>query len=242
MTQDTQSSLRPIKITRNVSTFANGSCLIEFGATRVLCTATIEESVPAWRRGKGLGWVTAEYSMLPTATPTRNRRERTGAKGRTMEIERLIGRSLRTVVDMAAMGGEVTVTVDCDVLQADGGTRTASITGAYIALAEAFSMWKTAGKISEIPLIGQVAAVSVGIVDGELILDLDYKQDSRAEVDMNIVGDNKGRFIEIQGTGEQIAFDRTKLNEMLDLAQEGIEKLLQLQNVSLESDESIIEG
>lgn len=237
---ESQISLRPIKITRNVSTFAQGSCLIEFGNTRVLCTATIEESVPPWRRGKGLGWVTAEYAMLPTATPSRSRRERTGAKGRTMEIERLIGRSLRTVVDMAAMGGEVTVTVDCDVLQADGGTRTASITGAYIALADAFAMWRTAGKIAAIPLVGQVAAVSVGMVDGELVLDLDYKQDSRAEVDMNVVGDDKGRFIEIQGTGEQVAFDRKKLNEMLDLAEAGIEKLLELQLSALSTEEVIV--
>lgn len=241
MTND-QISMRPIKITRGVSTFAHGSCLIEFGNTHVLCTATVDDSVPPWRRGKGVGWVTAEYSMLPTATPTRSRRERSGAKGRTMEIERLIGRSLRTVVDMGAMGGEVTVTVDCDVLQADGGTRTASVTGAYIALMDAFAMWKTAGKISDIPVIGQVAAVSVGMVDGELVLDLNYKQDSRAEVDMNVVCDDKGRFIEVQGTGEQVAFDRTKLNEMLDLAQDGIEKLLELQRASLASDGKVVEG
>jgi len=226
--------LRPVSIRRNILEHAFGSCLIEFGGTKVLCAATIEESVPPWRRGKGLGWVTAEYSMLPAATHTRTRRERKGAKGRTMEIERLIGRSLRTVVDMSALGGEVTITLDCDVLQADGGTRTASITGAYIALADALENWKLAGKIATIPLSGQVAAISVGMVGGELVLDLDYNEDSHAEIDMNVVADDHGRFIEVQGTGEQTPFDRARLDKMLDLAQNGIERLIVLQKNELE--------
>lgn len=228
--------LRSLTLRKNVLDNAYGSCFIECGNTKVLCAATIEESVPAWRKGKGLGWVTAEYSMLPAATSQRTRRERKGAKGRTLEIERLIGRSLRTVCDMAGLGGEVTVTIDCDVIQADGGTRTASITGAYVALVEALKAWKLAGKIESLPLLGQVAAVSVGMVAGELMLDLDYKEDSHAEVDMNVVMDNEGRFIEVQGTGEQTPFDRDKLNALLDLATEGIQELQAAQRALLENE------
>lgn len=225
--------LRPIEITLGASRFANGSCLIKMGNTHVLCAATIEESVPGWRRGKGLGWVTAEYSMLPTAGSGRTRRERTGAKGRTMEIERLIGRSLRTVTDLGGLGGEVTITVDCDVIQADGGTRTAAITGAYVALIEALRMWQRAGKIQTIPVVGQVAAVSVGLVDGEILLDMDYPEDVRAEVDMNVVMDSKGGFVELQGTGEQAPFDRDRLNTMLDAAAAGIDQLMAAQRAAL---------
>ena len=225
--------LRPIEITLGASRFANGSCLIKMGNTHVLCAATIEESVPGWRRGKGLGWVTAEYSMLPTAGSGRTRRERTGAKGRTMEIERLIGRSLRTVTDLGGLGGEVTITVDCDVIQADGGTRTAAITGAYVALVEALRMWQRAGKIQTIPVVGQVAAVSVGLVDGEILLDMDYPEDVRAEVDMNVVMDSKGGFVELQGTGEQAPFDRDRLNTMLDIAAAGIDQLMAAQRAAL---------
>lgn len=226
--------LRPLELTKNVLENAYGSCYVKCGGTKVLCAATIEESVPAWRKGKGLGWVTAEYSMLPAATSQRTKRERKGAKGRTMEIERLIGRSLRTVCDMSALGGEVTITIDCDVIQADGGTRTASITGAYVALVEALKAWQLAGKIEALPLMGQVAAVSVGMVAGELMLDLDYSEDSHAEVDMNVVMDDKMRFIEVQGTGEQTPFDREKLNGLLDLAQAGIEQLQAAQRACLE--------
>ena len=178
--------LRPVKLTRGVMKHAHGSCLAEFGDTRVLCAATIEEGVPGWRKGAKAGWVTAEYAMLPTSTGKRCKREHANRKGRSMEIERLIGRSLRTVVNMKALG-EYTVTVDCDVIQADGGTRTASITGAWVALHDALAMWAEAGKIERIPLIGQVAAISMGVVDGNTLLDLDYSEDSHAEVDMNLV-------------------------------------------------------
>ena len=229
--------LRSLSLRKNVLQNAFGSCFVECGNTRVLCAATIEESVPTWRKGKGLGWVTAEYSMLPAATSQRTKRERKGAKGRTMEIERLIGRSLRTICDLSALGGEVTITVDCDVIQADGGTRTASITGAYVALVEALKAWQLAGKIETLPLLGKVAAVSVGMVDGELMLDLDYNEDSRAEVDMNVVMDDKMRFIEVQGTGEQIPFDREKLNGLLDLAQSGVQQLQTLQRSVLEDED-----
>lgn len=225
--------LRTVTIRKNVLEHAHGSAYVECGSTKVLCAATIEESVPAWRKGKGLGWITAEYAMLPASTAQRTSRERRGAKGRTMEIERLIGRSMRTVCDLAGLGGEVTITIDCDVISADGGTRTASITGAYVALVEALKTWKVAGKIETLPLLGQVAAVSVGMVGGELLLDLDYKEDSCAEVDMNVVMDEKGRFIEIQGTGEQTPFDREKLNALCDLAQKGITELQALQTAIL---------
>lgn len=237
-------ALRPIRVTRGYLKHPLGSCIFELGDTRVLCAATIEEGVSSWRRGGGLGWVTAEYSMLPSATHTRTRRESasSGPKGRTQEIQRLVGRSLRSVVDMAGLGGEVTVTVDCDVLQADGGTRTASITGAYIALHDALTAWKAAGKIASIPLTDQVAATSVGMVDGTLLLDLEYSEDSVAEIDMNVVMDGRGRFIEVQGTGEQTPFDRARLDGMLDLAALGIERLASIQRKVIEEDLDVFES
>jgi ribonuclease PH len=207
-----------------------GSCIFELGDTRVLCAASVEEGVSSWRRGSGLGWVTAEYSMLPASTLPRARRESmTGPKGRTQEIQRLIGRSLRSVIDPGGLGGEVTVTVDCDVIQADGGTRTAAITGAWLAVHDALTVWQSAGKISQLPLLGRIAATSVGLVDGEIMLDLAYEQDSVAEVDMNVVMDDQGRFIEVQGTGEQMPFTRQRLDQMLDLATSGIGTLLEVQ-------------
>jgi len=221
-----------------------GSNIIELGDTRVLCAANIETGVSSWRRGSGLGWVTAEYAMLPAATHTRSRRESTmnGPKGRTQEIQRLIGRSLRSVVDMSGLGGEVSVTVDCDVIQADGGTRTAAITGAWLALYDALTVWKAAGKITDIPLTEKLAATSVGMVDGELLLDLEYAEDSIAEVDMNVIMDGRGRFIEIQGTGEQTPFDRARLNTMLDLAAGGVDSLLAIQNRIIEEDLDVYES
>lgn len=228
-------ALRPVTLERNVIKNAHGSCLVHFGDTMVLCTATIEERVGAWRKGSGMGWLTAEYAMLPAAGNKRTPRETKGRKGRSQEIERLIGRSLRNVCDMNAMGGEVTMTIDCDVLQADGGTRTASITGAWVAAHDAFEMWRTSGKIKANPLFGQVAAVSVGLVDGRLLLDLDYREDSRAEVDMNVVMNARGEFVEVQGTGEQVAFSRERLGEMLDMAEAGIKELLEAQRAALEA-------
>ncbi len=228
-------ALRPVSIERNVMKNAAGSCLVKFGDTHVLCSATIEERVGAWRKGSGMGWLTAEYAMLPASTAKRTPRETKGRKGRSQEIERLIGRSLRNVCDMSAMGGEITMTIDCDVLQADGGTRTAAITGAWVAAYDAFEMWRAAGKVKTNPLFGQVAAVSVGLVGGRLLLDLDYREDSQAEIDMNVVMNAKGEFVEIQGTGEQVSFSRDRLNEMLDMAQEGIEELLRLQREALEA-------
>ncbi len=234
--------LRKVKVTRRYLTHAHGSCIFELGDTRVLCAATVDEGVSSWRRGSGKGWVTAEYAMLPAATHTRSRRESTsGVKGRTQEIQRLIGRSLRTVVDMGAMGGEVTCTVDCDVIQADGGTRTAAITGAYIAMHDAFEWWVSAGKATSNPIIHHVAATSVGLVDGELLLDLDYAEDSVAEVDMNVVMDDEGRFIEVQGTGERAPFDRTRLDSLLDLAAGGITDLVAIQNEVLGGDLDVYE-
>lgn len=221
--------MRPVSLTRDVMKHALGSCLVEFGDTRVLCAATIEEGVPGWRKASRAGWVTAEYAMLPASTNRRTRRETGSRKGRSMEIERLIGRSLRTVVNMKALG-ECTVTVDCDVLQADGGTRTASITGAWVALHDALMAWVEAGKISRLPLTGQVAAVSMGLVDGAELLDLDYAEDSHAEVDMNLVATDTGEIIELQGTGEQTPFDRARLNRLLDLGELGIAQLLKLQD------------
>ena len=221
--------MRPVALTRDVLKHALGSCLVEFGDTRVLCAATIEEGVPAWRRSSHAGWVTAEYAMLPASTNRRSPRERAQRKGRSQEIERLIGRSLRTVVNMRSLG-EYTVTVDCDVIQADGGTRTASVTGAWVALHDALMAWVDAGKIARLPLTGQVAAVSMGVVDGATLLDLDYREDSHAEVDMNLVGTDRGEFVEIQGTGEQMPFDRARLNSLLDLGEQGIKHLIALQN------------
>jgi len=226
-----------VRVTRRYLKHAMGSCIFELGDTRVLCAASVDEGVSQWRRGSGLGWLTAEYSMLPASTHTRSRRETmTGPKGRTQEIQRLIGRSLRTVTDLGGLGGEATVTVDCDVIQADGGTRTAAITGAWIALHDALIEWQKAGKAAQVPLLGKIAATSVGLVDGELMLDLDYSEDSVAEVDMNVVMDEQGRFIEVQGTGEQIPFDRARLDSMLDLATGGISRLLEIQQAIIDED------
>ena len=220
--------MRPVTLTPGVMKNADGSCLAEFGDTRVLCTATIEESVPQWRRGQKAGWVTAEYAMLPASTNRRSPREQRGRKGRSMEIERLIGRSLRTVVDLRKLG-ELTVICDCDVIQADGGTRTASITGAWVALHQALRAWVEYDRITRMPLTGQVAAVSMGEVDGQMLLDLDYPEDSHAQVDMNLVGTADGRIIEVQGTGERTPFDRAQLDALLDLGQKGITQLVKLQ-------------
>ena len=227
--------IRPVRVTRGFQKFAHGSCLFELGDTKVACAATVEEGVPGWLRGKGRGWLTAEYSMLPTAGGRRDSRETArGIKGRTHEIQRLIGRSLRCVVDLGGLGGEATVTVDCDVIQADGGTRTAAITGAYIAVYDALSRWKQAGKVRDLPLAGQVAAVSVGMVDGAVLLDLDYSEDHVAEVDMNIVMDGQGRFLEVQGTAESAPFDRTRLDQLLALAEGGITRMQAIQTEVVE--------
>jgi len=220
--------LRQVSFTRNYQTSALGSCLVEFGDTRVICAASIDESVPGWLKNKNRGWITAEYSMLPSSTPVRTKRETMGLKGRTQEIQRLIGRSLRAVVNMSSLG-ELTMTVDCDVLQADGGTRTASICGAWIAMNYAFDNWHRAGKIKTNPVFDQLVAVSVGVVDGVCLLDLDYHEDSRAEIDMNLVMTGSGEFIEVQGTGERSGFDRKLLNELLDLGTAGLSTLLDLQ-------------
>lgn len=227
--------LRIINLTRGFTNHAEGSVLVEFGQTRVLCTASIEERVPPWLRNKNRGWVTAEYGMLPRATGSRNDREaaRGRQQGRTIEIQRLIGRSLRAVVDLEALG-ERRIVVDCDVLQADGGTRTASITGGYVALAEAIGTLMSAGKVRRNPLHGHVAAVSVGIYQGTPVLDLDYAEDSEAETDMNVVMNDAGHFIEVQGTAEGHAFRRAELDSMLDLASDGIGSLIQAQRNALE--------
>lgn len=224
---------RPTTITRGYLEKAPGSCLIQTGGTKVLCAVTIDERVKPWRRGSGLGWITAEYAMLPAANGKRTARERANRSGRSMEIERLIGRSLRAAVDMSGMGGETTFSIDCDVIEADGGTRTASITGAWVALYDAFEFWKNAGKIKANPVIEQVAAISVGQVGGHLLCDLDYQEDSHADVDMNVVMNGKGEMIEIQGTGEQATFSRAKLNSMLDLAEAGIKELMEAQREAL---------
>ncbi len=235
--------VRRVRVTRRYLKHAHGSCLIELGDTRVLCAASISEGVAQWRRGTGQGWVTAEYALLPASTHTRSRRESTtgGPRGRTHEIQRLIGRSLRTVVDMGGIGGENTMSIDCDVIQADGGTRTAAITGAYIAVHDALSTWRDAGKIPEIPLIDFVAAISVGMVDGVCMVDLDYAEDSIAEIDMNVVMDGKRRFIEVQGTGERTPFDRDRLDEMLDLATIGITRLVEFQRRVVAEDVDVAE-
>ena len=226
--------LRPVTFTRDFTEMAAGSVLVEFGRTRVLCTASVEERVPPWLRGKGKGWVTAEYSMLPGSTPERANREAAKGKqsGRTQEIQRLIGRSLRALTDLRVLG-EVQITVDCDVLQADGGTRTASICGAYVALHDALTRLVQKGTIRTHPLVEAVAAVSVGVVDGVCMLDLPYEEDSRAEVDMNVVMTSSGRFIEVQGTAEGAPFTKAELDEMLSLAEHGIAQLLDLQTATL---------
>ena len=228
--------LRPVSFHRHFTRHAEGSVLVEFGGTRVLCTASIEEGVPGFLRGRGQGWVTAEYGMLPRATHTRSAREAAKGKqsGRTQEIQRLIGRSLRAVIDMAALG-ERTVTLDCDVLQADGGTRTAAITGSYVALVDACQTLIARGTLLRSPLHGQVAAVSVGICGGVPVLDLDYPEDSQAETDMNVVMKDGGSFVEIQGTAEGHAFRREELDVMLALAASGISQLHALQCEALKT-------
>ena len=222
--------LRRLSFERDFTTMAAGSCLVSFGETQVLCTASIDEDVPRWMRGKGKGWVTAEYSMLPGSSPERIRREVKDGKpsGRTQEIQRLIGRSLRAVCDMRARG-ERQVIVDCDVLQADGGTRTASICGGYLALHDALSRLVQAGTIAAHPLTAFCAAISVGIVDGTPVLDLPYVEDSRAEVDMNVVMTSLGGFIEVQGTAEGAPYSRAELDNLLELAEGGIEEIIGLQ-------------
>lgn len=218
------SELRVVTFERGVAPYAEGSCLISFGTTRVLCTASVEEGVPAWKRGRGEGWLTAEYAMLPRATRTRTARERAQLGGRTQEIQRLIGRSVRAMLDDFKFG-EFTVKLDCDVLVADGGTRTAAITGASVAIVDAFDWMVANGKLTETPVKRRVAAVSVGVIEGEARLDLDYEEDVGAEVDMNVVMSNEGKFVEVQGTGEHGTFDRRQLNDLLDLAISGIRAL-----------------
>ncbi len=226
--------LRPVRITRGFTRHAEGSVLVEFGDTQVLCTASVDESVPSFLRGKGQGWLTAEYGMLPRSTHTRSAREAARGKqsGRTLEIQRLIGRSLRAVVDLGALG-ERQIVVDCDVLQADGGTRTASITGACVAVHDALSHLVTSGKLAAHPMRELVAAVSVGIVNGMPALDLDYEEDASCETDMNVVMTASGGFVEIQGTAEGAAFSRLELDALIALAEHGIGELVQLQRSSL---------
>ena len=217
-------ALRPVTMERGAVLYAEGSCLISFGETRVLCAASVEDGVPGWRRGSGEGWVTAEYSMLPRATRTRSSRERQQVGGRTQEIQRLIGRSVRAMLDDFRFG-EFTIKVDCDVLQADGGTRTASITGACIAVHDAFAWMVQTGRLSVSPVRRRVAAISVGVVDGEPRLDLNYEEDVRAGVDMNVVMSSEGRFVEVQGTGEHGTFARQELDALLAQAEHGIRLL-----------------
>lgn len=229
-------ALRPITITRRYLRHAHGSCLFELGDTKVLCAATFADSAPGWRRGSGLGWVTAEYSLLPASTHTRSRREVSmGApSGRTHEIQRLIGRSLRTVVDMRSMGGECTLNLDCDVIQADGGTRCASITGAWVAAALAVRGLLASGAIGRNPIRDHVAAISVGVVGDARLLDLDYVEDSGCGADMNVVMTGAGQFVEVQGTAEGQTFDRKALDGLLDLAETGIRRLVGEQQRALE--------
>lgn len=226
--------LRSITITRHYTKHAEGSVLIEFGDTKVLCNATVEEKVPGFLRGKGQGWVTAEYGMLPRSTGSRMGREAARGKqgGRTMEIQRLIGRSLRAAVDLEAIG-ENTITVDCDVIQADGGTRTASITGAFVALVDAITYMREKNIISADPIIGHIASVSVGIYDGTPIMDLDYAEDSNCETDMNIVMNDQGGYIEVQGTAEGVAFSPDEFQAMLDLGKQAVEQLIEHQRQAL---------
>lgn len=226
--------LREIRITRSYTRHAEGSVLVEFGDTKVLCTATVEERLPAFLRGQNQGWITAEYSMLPRSTNTRTAREAARGKqsGRTQEIQRLIGRSLRAVVDLKNIKDH-TITVDCDVIQADGGTRTASITGGYVALADAIAWMRQGKKITNDPMLGQVASISVGIYQGQAVLDLDYAEDSRAETDMNIVMNDACHFIEVQGTAESKPFTSEQLLAMLELAKQGTQILLKQQRIAM---------
>ncbi|MBA2648659.1 MAG: ribonuclease PH [Legionella sp.] len=226
--------LRPIKITRNFTSYAEGSVLVEFGQTRVLCNASIIDGVPRFLKGKNQGWVTAEYGMLPRATHTRTEREASKGKqgGRTLEIQRLIGRSLRACVDLKLIG-ENTITIDCDVIQADGGTRTAAITGACVAMKDAINWMVTREKLRKMPTFHYVAAVSVGIYRGQAVLDLDYAEDVVAETDMNVIMNEEGHFIEIQGTAEDRAFSRNQLSGMLELAESAIPQLIELQKKAI---------
>jgi len=226
--------LRSVTFTRQATKHAEGSVIAEFGDTRVLCTASVTQGVPRFMKGEGRGWITAEYGMLPRSTNERMNREAARGKqgGRTLEIQRLIGRSLRSAVDLKAVG-EYTIIIDCDVLQADGGTRTASITGACVALVDAFSFMQSKGWIKESPLVSMIAAISVGVYKGEAILDLDYPEDSNAETDMNVVMTEQGKFIEIQGTAEEAPFSQQELSSMLALAESGINELIDLQKAAL---------
>lgn len=224
--------IRPVKITPDYLKYAEGSCLIELGQTKVICTASVETKVPPHLKDTGTGWITAEYAMLPRSTGTRNPRERNKLFGRTFEIQRLIGRALRAVVDLKKIG-ERTIVVDCDVIQADGGTRVASITGAYVAVVKALRFMKSQQYFREIPLKNQVAAVSVGIVNDEMLLDLCYEEDSQAAVDFNIVSTDDGRFIEVQGTGENGTFSKEQLDKLLLLGQKGLAELIQIQQETL---------
>ena len=228
--------MRSVKFTRHYTKHAEGSVLVEFGDTKVICTASVDDRTPPWLRGKGQGWVTAEYGMLPRSTNSRMGREAARGKqsGRTQEIQRLIGRSLRAIVDMKALG-ERQIVIDCDVIQADGGTRTASISGGYIALVDAVQSLLDKGVLEKSPLTGQLASVSVGIFEGNAVLDLDYDEDSNAETDMNVVINDAGDFIEVQGTAEGHAFSRDEMNQMLDLAEKGIAEIIVAQNNALAS-------
>jgi ribonuclease PH len=226
--------LRPVRITRRYTVHAEGSVLIEFGGTKVLCTASVQEKVPPHKKGSGEGWVTAEYGMLPRATHTRSDREAAKGKqsGRTQEIQRLIGRSMRAVFDLKRLG-ERTIALDCDVLQADGGTRTAAITGAFVAAQDAVNFLLSSGKITETPITAQVAAISVGIVQGTPVLDLEYTEDSACDTDMNVVMTGAGHFVEVQGTAEGVAFTRSEMDAMLLLAEKGVSELMDMQRKSL---------
>jgi ribonuclease PH len=226
-------ALRPVKITRNYLKHAEGSVLIQIGDTKVICTASVEERVPPFLRNTGKGWVTAEYSMLPRSTNTRTPRDKGGGGGRTFEIQRLIGRSLRSITDLTAFG-ERTIWIDCDVIQADGGTRTASITGAYVALVDAFRKMVKNVMIENVPVKDSVAAISVGKVGGEVLLDLNYEEDSKAEVDMNVVMTGGGKFVEIQGTAEGGVFTKKEADELMKVAQNGIKALTRIQKKALE--------
>lgn len=229
-------ALRPVSLERGVAPYAEGSCLVAFGDTRVLCAATVDDGVPAWRKGSGLGWITAEYAMLPRATRTRTARERAQLGGRTQEIQRLIGRSIRAMLDDYAFG-EYTVRLDCDVLQADGGTRTAAITGACVATVHAFRWMVSTGRIKTFPVKRRVAAVSVGLLGHEPRLDLDYPEDVAADVDMNVVMSSEGRYVEVQGTGERGTFARVDLDRLLELASRGLRDIDAAQRRALKDGE-----
>lgn len=224
--------LRPVELITPFGSYAEGSVLLKIGNTHILCNASVEAGVPPWLKGRGQGWITAEYSLLPRATHSRTKRERNGLGGRTQEIQRLIGRSLRAAVDLKALG-ERTITIDCDVLQADGGTRTAAITGGYVALHHAIDYLLRKGDLNVSPLVAQIAAVSVGIVNGITLLDLAYAEDSAADVDCNVVQTESGAFIELQATAEGVAYSRSQFGELLDLAEQGIAILMQAQRAAL---------